>query len=41
LLSLVERFGKGKFDVTKRPANGSLSKLAISDQQIKVISFNK
>ncbi|KRL42244.1 histidine phosphatase family protein [Liquorilactobacillus nagelii] len=41
LLSLVERFGKGKFDVTKRPANGSLTKLAISDQQIKVISFNK
>lgn len=41
LLSLVERFGEGKFDVTQRPANGSLTKLSVTDQHIKVISFNK
>ncbi|MFT8726669.1 histidine phosphatase family protein [Liquorilactobacillus ghanensis] len=41
LLSLVERFGAGKFDVTQRPANGSLTKLAVNDHQIQVVSFNQ
>lgn len=40
-LSLVERYGEGKYDVTKRPANGSLSKLVMDDNDIKFAFYNK
>lgn len=40
LLSLVERFGNGKYDVTKRPANGSLTKLLMDGDKISVTAYN-
>ncbi|WP_220729972.1 histidine phosphatase family protein [Apilactobacillus zhangqiuensis] len=40
VLSLVERFGEGKYDVTERPSNGSLTKLEVSDDQVKVTDYN-
>lgn len=40
-LSLVERYGQGKYDITKRPANGSLSKLVMTDQDLKFDFYNK
>ncbi|WP_367341349.1 histidine phosphatase family protein [Limosilactobacillus sp.] len=40
LLSLVERFGGGKYDVTKRPANGSLTKLLMDGDKISVTAYN-
>lgn len=40
-LSLVERFGKGKYDVTKRPDNGSLSKLVMTDDNIHFEFYNQ
>lgn len=40
-LSLIERFGQGKYDVTKRPANGSLSKLVMTDDDITVDFYNR
>lgn len=41
LLSIVERYGNGKYDVTERPANGSLTKLEVDGDNIKVLSFNE
>lgn len=41
LLSIVERYGNGKYDVTERPANGSLTKLEVDGDDIKVLSFNE
>lgn len=41
LLSLVERFGQGKYDVTERPANGSLTKLIMDGDQISVAAYNQ
>ncbi|GAA2985488.1 histidine phosphatase family protein [Lentilactobacillus parakefiri] len=41
LLSIVERYGKGQFDVTERPANGSLTKLTVDGDDIQVVSFNQ
>lgn len=40
VLSMVERFGNGKYDVTKRPANGSLTKLLVTDHGAKVTGYN-
>lgn len=40
-LSLVERFGQGKYDVTVRPANGSLSKLVMTDDQLSFEFYNQ
>ncbi len=40
VLSMVERFGNGKYDVTKRPANGSLTKLEVTDNGAKVTGYN-
>lgn len=40
-LSLAERFGEGKYDVTERPANGSLSKLVMTDDDIKFEFYNR
>lgn len=41
VLSLVERFGQGKYDITKRPANGSVTQLTVSDDDIVVTSYNQ
>lgn len=41
LLSLMERYGEGKYDLSKRPENGSLTRLELSDDGIKVISYNE
>ncbi|MEJ6400089.1 histidine phosphatase family protein [Nicoliella lavandulae] len=40
VLSIVERFGNGKYDVTERPANGSITKLSISDSGTEVTDYN-
>lgn len=40
VLSMVERFGEGKYDVTKRPANGSLTKLSVTPTGAKVTGYN-
>lgn len=40
-LSLVERFGQGKYDVTVRPANGSLSKLIMTDDNLSFEFYNQ
>lgn len=41
LLSIVERYGNGKYDVTERPANGSLTKLEVDGDNIEVVAFNQ
>lgn len=41
LLSLVERFGHGKYDVTERPANGSLTKAVLNDDGMEIVEYNK
>lgn len=41
LLSVVERYGKGKYDVTERPANGSVTKLEIDGDNVEVVGFNE
>ncbi|KRN12387.1 phosphoglycerate mutase [Fructilactobacillus fructivorans] len=41
LLSLVERFSDGQYDMTKRPANGSITKMSVDGDQIKVTDYNK
>lgn len=40
-LSLVERFGEEKYDITKRPDNGSLSKLVMTENDIKFEFYNR
>ncbi|GEK29190.1 histidine phosphatase family protein [Furfurilactobacillus siliginis] len=41
LLSLMERYGGGQFDLSERPANGSVTKLALTDKGISVLSYNE
>lgn len=41
VLSLVERFGHGKYDVTKRPANGSLTRATLTDNDMEIVEYNK
>lgn len=41
LLSLMERYGGGKYDLTVRPANGSLTKLTLTDDDVIVESYNQ
>ncbi|WP_203649953.1 histidine phosphatase family protein [Secundilactobacillus yichangensis] len=41
LLSLMERYGGGKYDLTVRPANGSLTNLMLTDNDVVVESYNK
>ena len=41
VLSLMERFGEGKYDITVRPKNGSLSKLIMTDDDLKVEYYDK
>ncbi|GKT04599.1 histidine phosphatase family protein [Furfurilactobacillus entadae] len=41
LLSLMERFGNGKFDLSVRPKNGSITRLSMDDKQIQVMGYNE
>ncbi|MFC6205944.1 histidine phosphatase family protein [Levilactobacillus tongjiangensis] len=41
LLSLMERYGQGKYDLSVRPANGSVTKLSLTPDDIKVLSYNQ
>ncbi|MBB1079656.1 phosphoglycerate mutase family protein [Limosilactobacillus sp. STM2_1] len=41
LLSLVERFGHGKYDVTVRPDNGSLTTAVLTDKDMQILEYNK
>ncbi|PWG00071.1 histidine phosphatase family protein [Levilactobacillus bambusae] len=41
LLSLMERYGDGAYDLTERPKNGSLTKLALTPADVQVISYNE
>ncbi|WP_268913381.1 histidine phosphatase family protein [Lentilactobacillus sp. SPB1-3] len=41
LLSLVERYGNGQYDISERPDNGSLTKLEINGDEAKITAYNK
>jgi len=41
LLSLMERYGQDQFDLSERPANGSLTKLLLTPDDIQVLSYNQ
>jgi len=41
LLSLVEKFGGGKYDVTVRPKNGSLTTATLTDHDFKIEEYDK
>lgn len=41
LLSLMERYGQGKYDLTVRPKNGSLTQLTLTDDDVIVESYNQ
>ncbi|GBG95495.1 phosphoglycerate mutase [Ligilactobacillus salitolerans] len=41
LLSLMDRYAPGKYDLSKRPENGSLTRLKLVDGQIEVVSYNE
>jgi len=41
ILSLMERYGQGKYDLSVRPANGSLTKLWLTANDIQVLSYNQ
>jgi broad specificity phosphatase PhoE len=40
VLSLVERFGQGRFDITEKPVNGGLTKLIVTDVETVVDKYN-
>lgn len=41
LLSLMERYAGGKYDLSVRPANGSLTRLTLTDDDVLVESYNQ
>lgn len=41
LLSIVERFGGGKYDVTVRPKNGSLTTATLTDDNLQIVEYDK
>lgn len=41
LLSLVEKFGGGKYDITVRPKNGSLTTATLTDHDFKIEEYDK
>ncbi|WP_282801565.1 histidine phosphatase family protein [Secundilactobacillus kimchicus] len=41
LLSLMERYAAGRYDLSERPANGSLTRLTLTDHDIVVESYNQ
>ncbi|GLB47320.1 fructose 2,6-bisphosphatase [Philodulcilactobacillus myokoensis] len=40
ILTVGERYGHGKYDTTKSPANGSLTKLWVSNNDVKITGYN-
>ncbi|QIL50673.1 phosphoglycerate mutase family protein [Weissella coleopterorum] len=41
LLSLMEQYGHGQFNLNERPKNGSITKLAFDGQDIEILSYNQ
>ena len=41
LLSLMDRYANGRYDLSERPANGSLTRLKLVDGKIEVVDYNK
>ncbi len=41
LLSLMDRYAGGRYDLSARPANGSLTKINLTDGKVKVVSYNQ
>jgi len=41
LLSLMERYGQGKYDLSVRPANGSVTTLLLTPDDVQVLSYNQ
>lgn len=41
ILSLLERYGDGKFDTRVRPDNGSITKMELTDGDLTIISYNQ
>ncbi|MCH4249706.1 MAG: histidine phosphatase family protein [Microbacteriaceae bacterium] len=41
LLSLMERYGQGRYDLTVRPGNGSVTRLRLTDDTIEVLGYNE
>lgn len=41
LLSLMERYGGGRFDTTVRPRNGSITRLRLTDDAVEVLGYNE
>ena len=41
LLSLMERYGGGRYDITVRPRNGSVTRLRLTDDAIEVLGYNE
>lgn len=41
LLSLMDRFGGGRFDLTVRPANGSVTRIRLTDDDLVVLGYNE
>lgn len=41
LLSLMERYANGRYDLSERPANGSLTRLTLTDAEVIVESYNQ
>lgn len=41
VLSMMERFGQGKYDLTVRPQNGSVTKLILTDDDVMVEYYNR
>jgi probable phosphoglycerate mutase len=40
--SIVDKFGKNDgFQVTESPRNGSISKIALTNEGVKVLSYNQ
>jgi probable phosphoglycerate mutase len=41
VLSMMEKYGEGKYDLTVRPANGSVTKLVLTSDNIEVEYYNQ
>lgn len=41
VLSMMEKYGQGKYDLTVRPANGSVTKLVLTSDNIEVEYYNQ
>ena len=41
LISVAERFGGGRYDLSERPGNGSVTRLRITDDAIEVLAYGE